>query len=80
MKAPESNFSVSMNTPSSAPVKEERLGLGLYPVGVGGGDAHLIFLGLNLGKSCFFSWGVSKTRGFSGYVKLWPQEHFFTHY
>ena len=30
----EGNFSVSMNTSSSAPFQEERLGLGLYPGGV----------------------------------------------
>ena len=30
----EGNFSVSMNTSSSAPFQEERLGLGLYPRGV----------------------------------------------
>ena len=30
----EGNFSVSMNTSSSAPFQEERQGLGLYPGGV----------------------------------------------
>ena len=49
----EGNFSVSMNTSSSAPFQEERLGLGLYIGGGGGGggctcknsngDAHQIF-------------------------------------
>ena len=69
-----------MNTSSSAPVKEERLGLGLYPVGVGGGGWRCSsnFFGFEFGQILFFFLGgVSKTGAFLGYVKLWPQEHFF---
>ena len=35
------DFSVSMNTSSSAPFQEERLGLGLYPPGGGRGELYM---------------------------------------
>ena len=35
------NFSVSMNTSSSAPLQEERLDLGLYPPGGGRGELYM---------------------------------------
>ena len=80
----EGNFSVSMNTSSNAPLQEEWPGLGLYP-----GDVHVKiqmgmpvqFLGFEIwANPVFFSGGVSKTGAISlGYVKVRPQEHFFTH-
>ena len=63
----ERNFSVSMNTSSSAPFQEERLGLCLYPGGRGvymeklNGDARPIFVGLKFGQILFLGAGVSET-------------------
>ena len=75
----EGNFSVSMNTSSSAPFQEERLGLGLY---VGdctcknsNRDARPVFLGF---KSFFLGGSLENWRYVLGYVKLGLQEQFFT--
>ena len=80
----EGNFSVSMNTSLSAPFQEEKLGLGLY---LGGGGVHVkIKMRMLVHIFGFEIWadpvsflGVSKTGAtFLGYVKLLPQEHFYT--
>ena len=47
--------------------------------GGGGGGMLVHFFGLKSGQILFFFWGVSKTGAtFLRYVKLRPQEHFFT--
>ena len=82
----EGNSSLSMNTSSSAPFQEEKLGLGLYhgTCNNSNGDAHPFCLGLKFRQILLFFWGgggggVLKTGTiFLGYVKLRPQEHFFT--
>ena len=82
----EGNFSVSMNTSSSAPFQEERLGLGLYPEGCtcknSNGDARQFLFGLKFGQILLFflgGGGVLKTGTILlGYMKLRPHEHFFT--
>ena len=57
----EGNFSVSMNTSSSAPFQEERLGLGIYPGGVHVKiqvGMFVQYFGFEIrAQSCFFSGG-----------------------